>query len=149
MKPSLLLVTPLLVLPLASCQTADSSTQAPIAHEEPQPRPGVWSEDAVYGLSELPVPPLLIKSVLPKYPEQAREQWITGTVIVEFVVDEEGNVRNPFIYKTSNPVFNEAALDAVKQWRFEPGELNGKPVKVRVRQPLPFLLSAPPSTPQL
>ena len=61
-----------------------------------------------------------------------------GTVKVVFVVDEEGRVQYPLVSSSSDPVFEQAALEAVRQWRFEPGRRDGKPVATRMRVPLTF-----------
>jgi protein TonB len=61
-----------------------------------------------------------------------------ATVYVLFAVDQKGRVVDPIIQSSSDPAFERPALQAVKQWRFEPGKRNGKPVRFRVRQPLTF-----------
>jgi len=57
---------------------------------------------------------------------------------VLFVVNERGHVENPIIQKSTDPVFERPALNAVKQWRFEPGKRNGEPVRFRMRIPITF-----------
>jgi protein TonB len=61
-----------------------------------------------------------------------------GTVYIVFLVDEEGRVQNPVVQQSPDPVFDRAALDAIKKWKFEPGKRNGKPVRFRMRQPITF-----------
>lgn len=60
------------------------------------------------------------------------------TVYVLFTVDEQGRVQNPTVHTTDDPRFNSYALEAIRQWRFEPGKRNGKPDSFRVRQPITF-----------
>ncbi len=68
------------------------------------------------------------KKVQPTYPEIARTASATGAVLVQITVNETGEVINARVIK-SHPMFNDAALQAAKQWRFKPMELSGKPVK--------------------
>ena len=62
-----------------------------------------------------------------------------GVVIVELVVDVDGNVRNAQVIR-SQPLLDQAALDAVRQWRFTPTLLNGVPVEVIMAVTVPFTL---------
>jgi TonB family protein len=56
---------------------------------------------------------------------------LTGEVVVEFSLDIEGRVRNPFVVRSNNPGFDEAALDAIRKWQFEPAAREGQPVNTR------------------
>lgn len=78
--------------------------------------------------------------VAPNYPAEARSAGITGEVIVEFIVDENGRVRHPRVVRSSDSVFEAATLRAVERWRFEPGKKNGKPVRFRMAVPVVFNL---------
>jgi len=61
-----------------------------------------------------------------------------GTVYVIFIVNKQGRVENPKVQKSSNPVFDRAAINAVKQWKFEPGMSGGEPVRFRMKVPITF-----------
>lgn len=61
-----------------------------------------------------------------------------GTVYVIFVVNKKGRVENPKIQDSSDTTFNQAALNAVKQWKFEPGRRGGEPVRFRMKVPITF-----------
>jgi TonB family protein len=74
--------------------------------------------------------PKAIHKVEPVYPEQARKERRTGSVRLEAVITEEGNVTRIKVRSTTDEVFSQAAIDAVKQWRFEPATADGKPVAV-------------------
>jgi protein TonB len=50
-------------------------------------------------------------------------------------------VRNPQVEKSTNPAFERPALDAVRQWKFEPGTRNGQRVEFKMRQPITFRAS--------
>ncbi len=71
----------------------------------------------------------LIRKVDPLYPRIAQITRVSGTVELEAVIDEEGNVTEPKIL-SGNELFNKAALDAVKQWKYSPTILNGEPIQI-------------------
>ena len=91
----------------------------------------------VYGVDEPPEP---IVYVQPEYPKEALDKGIEGKVLVEAVIDENGNVIDARIKYSDNEIFNEAALAAMRKMKFKPAKRNGKPVKVRVIQPFTFKL---------
>jgi len=70
-------------------------------------------------------PPALVIRVDPIYPPLAVQALITGTVILEATVDENGNVTDVRVLRPVNAMLDRAALDAVRQWRYEPLLLNG------------------------
>lgn len=90
-----------------------------------------------YEVEELPEP---IKKVTPSYPEMARALKVKGTVWVMVIVGEDGTVRYAEILKSPHPVFDEPVLEAIKKWVFKPGRQLGKPVPVRVKIKIPFVL---------
>lgn len=61
-----------------------------------------------------------------------------GTVRLVFTVNERGQVEDPAVLSSSDPVFERPALAAVRQWRFEPVRRGGKPVSTRARQTITF-----------
>ena len=83
--------------------------------------------------------PEIIKKVLPKYPPIAQRAGIEGMVVVDFIVDEKGLPTQIKILK-GHPMLDEAAINAVKQYRFSPGMQRDKPVKVKWRVPIRFRL---------
>ena len=101
--------------------------------ETPQPkiaRPGFQ------GIRE----PKRIAYVAPEYPEIARLSRVDGTVILEAVLDVTGRVHSVRVLK-SKPLLDEAAIRAVRQWRYTPTELNGVPVQVLMTITVNFQLS--------
>jgi TonB family protein len=74
-------------------------------------------------------PPKLVRQVDPVYPEAARKAGVEGLVILEAKTDEEGRVIDVRVLR-SVPVLDQAAIDAVKQWVYEPMLIDGKPRKV-------------------
>ena len=75
-------------------------------------------------------PPKLIKKVNPFYPEEAKKEGIQGVVILEIMTDEKGEVVRVKILKSESSILNKAAVDAVRQWIYEPLILKGKPTPV-------------------
>jgi protein TonB len=74
--------------------------------------------------------PVLVLKVVPLYTEAARIARIRGIVIIEAVIDREGNVTDARILRALPMGLDQAALRAIRQWRFRPGTLNGRPVPV-------------------
>jgi TonB family protein len=74
-------------------------------------------------------PPVKIRDVRPAYPPDALAAGIKGVVILEARIDADGNVENARVLK-SIPELDQAAIDAVKQWKFEPTLMNGVPMPV-------------------
>jgi TonB family protein len=66
----------------------------------------------------------------PQYTELARKARISGVVIVEAVINEQGNVENARVLKGLPMGLDQSALDAIKTWMFKPATLHGKPVPV-------------------
>jgi TonB family protein len=73
--------------------------------------------------------PRKIRNVVPAYPESGRKARLYGAVQVEFVIDTTGAVGDVRVLR-SCPPFDDAAVQAVKRWRYEPTFLNGIPVPV-------------------
>jgi protein TonB len=65
--------------------------------------------------------PGLIKKVEPRYPPIAQTARIEGTVVVDAVIRKDGTVSDVTVLRSSNKMFEQACVDAVRQWRFTPG----------------------------
>jgi len=74
-------------------------------------------------------PPTKIRDVQAVYPPEAQAARVQGVVIVEATIAEDGSVADVKVLR-SIPMLDQAALDAVLQWRFTPTLLNGQPVKI-------------------
>ncbi|MGH9312832.1 MAG: TonB family protein [Vicinamibacterales bacterium] len=74
-------------------------------------------------------PPTRIKHVNPIFPDVARQARVQGVVILEVTVGTYGEVTGACVLR-SIPTLDQAAVDAVRQWEFEPTLLNGQPVPV-------------------
>lgn len=74
---------------------------------------------------------LPIVKVQPVYPRRALQRGIEGYVIVEFTVDKTGAVRNPVVIKAEpEGLFDRAAMDAAKKFKYKPRVVNGEPTEV-------------------
>ena len=80
-------------------------------------------------------------SVNPPYPLLAHDAHIWGTVVVEAVIDEHGNVVQARVV-SGHPLLIDAALKAVVQWKYEPTTLNGQPVSVELQVQVHFNLNS-------
>ena len=79
-------------------------------------------------------PPKVLARVQPLYPFVMKASGLRGEVLVEFTVDKAGAVKDPVIRQTNNPGFNEAAIDAMMKWKFEPGRSGGELANARMQQ---------------
>lgn len=90
------------------------------------------------------------KKAKPVYPPEALQKWVEATVVLDVVFDESGNVQAmgcEQYCKDQRPDLVQSALDAVRQWHWDPVTVKGKAVKVRTRVPVEFALDA--STPPI
>ncbi len=86
-------------------------------------------------------PPVPISKVLPDYPGVARAQGLEGEVVLRAIVDRHGAVERNIVVVESIPLLDAAAIEALRQWRFEPGrDGNDRPVRVLIEVPLRFHL---------
>jgi TonB family protein len=87
----------------------------------------------------------LIRKVAPVYPEQAKREGIQGTVKLTVIINEDGLVYEIRNNPENNPILEEAAIDAVKEWKYSSTLLNGMPVPVMATVTVIFRLSDTPS----
>jgi protein TonB len=109
----------------------------------PPPPPPVVEEAPVrpweVGLRE----PKKLFSVDPRYPELAARAAVGGTVILEIVVDRSGSVSRVTVLRPAPLGMTEEAVAAVRQWRYEPSLLNGRPIEVVITVTVRFNLRRP------
>ena len=65
--------------------------------------------------------PGLIKRVEPRYPPVAQAARMQGTVVLDAVIRKDGTVGEITVLKSGNQIFDQAAIEALKQWRYTPG----------------------------
>jgi TonB family protein len=145
----------IIVVPSSLRQTRDPVT-APDSQEPPAPIvigvPGGFGKDAIVVDSSLSVKPelpsilsqgvsggLLERKVLPIYPIEARSKRLQGPVVLQAVIDEAGNVRD-LRTVSGDSILARSAMDAVRQWRYQPYRLNGQPVKTSTQITVNFTL---------
>ena len=84
--------------------------------------------------------PRLISRIDPRYPPLAIQTHMQGAVIVDAVIDEHGNVVEAKVV-SGPPLLIQAAMDAVRQWKYEPTYLNDEPVPVQLNVTVQFKLA--------
>ena len=82
--------------------------------------------------------PQIVKEQKPHYTQATLKAGISGSVEMEVVVDVDGGVSAARVIKPLHPELDEQALNAVKEWKFAPGVMNGKPVPVLVMIEMTF-----------
>jgi TonB family protein len=86
-------------------------------------------------------PPRKVRDVHPVYPRSMREAGLEGVVPLEAIIGRDGTVQSLRVVSAQvHPDFARAAIDAVRQWRFDPTLLNGKPVEVVMNVSVEFAL---------
>ena len=84
--------------------------------------------------------PTLRHKVEPEYTEKARDAKLQGSVVVAIEIDAEGNVASAHIVRGLDPGLDQKALEALRQWTFNPAMRKGKPVRVNARVEVNFKL---------
>jgi len=134
-------VTAFIIIPCLAFLSGCAKDEIPSTEvsEVPGISAAVDDSDVYAPLNE---PPKLIKIVMPQYPEEARKDRIEGKVVVSLNLDEEGNVVEADVV-TSEPtsIFDEAALAAVRKYKFEPTTKDGEAIKVKIEQTIIFALA--------
>ena len=111
-----------------------STGSAPVLAQPPAPTPK---------RIRVPAPMVeanLVHDVAPKYPPEAGRDRIEGTVVLFAVIAKDGTVEDVRV-KSGLPVLAQAAIEAVRQWRYRPYLLNGEPVEVDSQITINFTLS--------
>jgi protein TonB len=97
--------------------------------------------DEVIGAGIAAVAPVVLARVTPEYPQEARRRRIEGQVLLRAIVDREGRVEDDVEVVQSVRELDEAAVSALRQWRFRPGrDGEGRAVRVRIEVPIRFQL---------
>ena len=81
----------------------------------------------------------MVKKVQPEYPAEARQDNIQGTVKIQVIIQKDGYVTVQNVVE-GDPILSPAAIEAVKQWRYEPTLFDGKPVDVQTTIEVNFTL---------
>jgi len=78
-----------------------------------------------------------VSSVLPVYPAVARDTGTEGDVVIDTTIDKTGKVTSMKVV-SGPPMLRQAAVDALRQWKYEPSKLNGEPVPVQLTVTIKF-----------
>ena len=88
-------------------------------------------------------PPVITKRVPPYYPKASREMGIQGDVVLEVEILEDGTIGEIEVFESvqAGPGgLDEAAIETVKQWKYQPGTKEGNPVTMKIKQTISFTL---------
>jgi TonB family protein len=83
---------------------------------------------------------MLLRKTEPEYTEQARAARYQGTVLLYVEIDANGNATNIKLQRSLGLGLDEKAVEAVKQWKFKPGQKDGVPVTVQATIEVNFRL---------
>ncbi|HEX4823008.1 MAG TPA: TonB family protein [Candidatus Polarisedimenticolaceae bacterium] len=86
------------------------------------------------------IAPVRIVKVEPVYPSTPRIARMSGSVVVQAVVGLDGRIESAEILASTSALFNAAAIEAVRQWRYTPATMNGRPVRVYISVRVDFVL---------
>jgi TonB family protein len=84
--------------------------------------------------------PTVKRDAKPRYPLQAMQDHVEGTVLLDAIVDETGRVIATRVAKSARPDLDAEALGAAREWQFTPARLDGQPVRLLVQIELTFRL---------
>lgn len=118
---------------LASCSTPTTP---------PPPREPIHNEVKFSGeyfeVLQAKPPPTLVRPVQPVYPAELRRANYDGEVWLQYIVEKDGSTGEVQVERANHPGFANAAVAAIRQWKFRPGMVDGKPARIRVKQVLTF-----------
>ena len=108
-------------------------TKVPVDWSAPQP-----SGPIIFDPANLDQQPVARFQARPNYPYELKRDAVSGSVLVDFIVDTSGTVRNAHAISATNPGFEASAVDAVAKWKFAPGRKNGHAVYTHMQVPVEF-----------
>jgi protein TonB len=116
----------------------EAAALPPLPPSPPPPPPPLAVKVEPYRVSHMEQADL-VHRVNPAYPPLARQARVQGVVVLEAVINKEGAIESLRVV-TGHPLLNQAAVDAVKQWRYRPLMLNGEPTEVITTVTVTFTL---------
>jgi TonB family protein len=128
-------------LTLAATESVSAAPTAPIAVASSVASTAETSE-ATPSPAQPDRAPVVRVRVPPVYPGSMRDAGVNGRVTIAFVVTAQGDVADAHIIDATHPEFEPAALDAITQWKFDPGIKGGRAVNTRME--IPIIFTAPP-----
>lgn len=125
---------------LASAQGAASSGTARI----PRIRSlKIEADNPDYDVKALDRQPAPTSQMRPEYAPALQKAGISGEVLVDFVVGSDGLVYNAHAVNSSQPEFEDSAVQAVSQWTFTPGQVKGQSVNTHMQVPIVYTMADP------
>jgi protein TonB len=103
--------------------------------------PNMFKGMQVFDISKLDQTPVARFQARPQYPFEMRRAGIAGEVVVDFLVDTNGDVQNAYAIRSSQREFESAAVQAVQKWKFKPGRKGGRDVITHMQVPIVFTLN--------
>jgi len=101
----------------------------------------LWAGDATINISDESKQALkLVRMVRPQYPPEAKQAGIQGTVLLHVKVATDGTVKE-IVVKEGEPKLVEATVEAVRQWEYEPVQVDGKNIEASTDVTVNFKLS--------
>lgn len=79
-----------------------------------------------------------VKAVAPEYPAEMKRDNVSGVVMLKLVIDENGDVLEKSVAKSTRAEFEAPALAAVGKWKFKPARRAGEPVRATITLPIKF-----------
>lgn len=129
----------LLILGLAVQGAAEPAEVSVRISSLPLPSQGTTAPDTGQAEAETQ-PPVLLEKALPAYPERARKAYIQGTVILKAMIDANGEVADLEVLQGLELGCTQVALEAAKEWRFEPATLRGEAISAPLQLSIEFRL---------
>jgi protein TonB len=99
------------------------------------------SVNQIFDLKNLDQQPVPRFRAQPVYPFEMKRQGISAEVLVEFICDNNGEVKDAHVVKSDNHAFDQAAMDAIYKWKFRAGKKGGRAVSARMQQPFTFSIT--------
>ena len=125
----------LTVLFLLICSSATAKTQTAVPTSAEAPAPALLAPEVAAALA--------VKRVPAVYPEKARVNGIQGNVVLSVVISELGDVENATVV-SGDPALAEAAVQSIRQWKYKPYTIDGKPTPMQTQITFGFHMKSPP-----
>lgn len=88
--------------------------------------------ETIYNVGGDVKPPRVLHRVMPEFTPKSREEHIEGSVVLVTVVTSKGEAHQIRVQKSLDKELDQKAIEALRQWQFQPGEKDNKPVATRV-----------------
>jgi len=141
--PPMLIDVPQLAPPKAFTFTPEAPSQERLVDHNSLTVPrgiGAVSGSPIYTSSALDEQPKPTYQPAPAFPYDMKKAGVTGSVVVDFIVEPDGRVSGAYATTATERAFEADAVQAVMKWRFHPGRRGGRAVRTRMSVPINFIL---------